>query len=140
MLYNFDVAVLQNKVTSDIEDSQHADGMVPTTAPEFAKFSGAFLDSPEWAASAVLIPWQIYQAYGDKEILRARYDTMKRYVTFLQSKADGDIVNYGLATGMTWPEKAGESATDADRADGHRLLLPRCDDHGAGGKVAGPRR
>ncbi len=96
MLYNFDIARLQTKITGDISDSQRDNGMVPTTAPELTVFPGNFRDSPEWGAAAILIPWQMYQWFGDRQILADRYQTMKRYADFMGTKATPGIVNYGL--------------------------------------------
>jgi hypothetical protein len=95
--YNFDVAALQTKICHDISEAQTSDGLVPDIAPEYTKFSGGFRDSPEWGSAAVLVPWQMYQAYGDVQVLRDRYDTMRRYVDYLHGKSqDGGLLDSGL--------------------------------------------
>jgi hypothetical protein len=94
--YNFDLAQLFTKSMNDMADSQLADGLVPSIAPEYPVFDGDFRDSPEWGSSFVLVPWQQYQFTGDPELLRRYYDGMKRYVAYLGSKARADIVSYGL--------------------------------------------
>ena len=43
-----------------------------------------------WSASAIFIPWDIYQAYGDKSILAKYYPLMSGYLKFLQSIAKPD--------------------------------------------------
>jgi hypothetical protein len=96
LMYNFQIPSLFTKVCGDMADAQTKDGLIPDIAPEYVVFSGGFRDSPEWGSSAVLIPWQIYQWYGDTEILARRYDTMKRYVDYLSSKANDHILNFGL--------------------------------------------
>ena len=95
--YNFDLDAFFPKTMNDIADSQHADGMVPTMAPEYTSFSGGFLDSPEWGSAFPLIAWQQYEFTGDKELLRRYYPGMARYASYLASKASGDIVSYGLS-------------------------------------------
>jgi hypothetical protein len=108
--YNFDLDAFFPKTMNDIADSQHADGMVPTMAPEYTSFSGGFLDSPEWGSAFPLIAWQQYEFTGDKELLRRYYPGMARYASYLASKASGDIVSYGLSD---WydigPGRPGES-------------------------------
>jgi hypothetical protein len=94
--YNFDLAQLFTKGMNDMADSQLADGLVPSIAPEYPVFGGAFRDSPEWGSAFVLVPWQQYQFTGDPDLLRRYYDGMKRYVAYLGSKARADIVSYGL--------------------------------------------
>jgi len=103
--YEFDLAQLFTKMLNDMADSQLANGLVPTTAPEYAVFRdksqtgderGRFGDSPEWGSAFILVPWQQYQFDGDLDLLRRHYDGMKRYVDYLASRATNHIVNYGL--------------------------------------------
>jgi hypothetical protein len=103
--YEFDLAQLFTKMLNDIADSQLANGLVPTTAPEYAVFRdqgqtgderGRFGDSPEWGSAFLLVPWQQYQFDGDLDLLRRHYDGMKRYVDYLAGRATNHIVNYGL--------------------------------------------
>ncbi len=39
-------------------------------------------DSVGWGDSSVMIPYQLYQMYGDKKILENQYETAKRWVDF----------------------------------------------------------
>ena len=43
-----------------------------------------------------MVAWQQYQFDGDISLLRRYYADMKRYVAFLGSTADNDIVTTGL--------------------------------------------
>ena len=63
--YEFDLSQLFTKTLNDIVDSQLSNGLVPTTAPEYAIFRdsgdrthlrGVFGDSPEWSSSIILVP------------------------------------------------------------------------------------
>ena len=94
--YEFDLSRLFNKGMNDMADSQLADGLVPDIAPEYPIFSGGFRDSPEWGSAFVIVPWQQYQFTGDRQLLRRYYNDMKRYVAFLGSKANHNIVTHGL--------------------------------------------
>jgi alpha-L-rhamnosidase len=94
--YEFDLAQLYTKGMNDMADSQLADGLVPSIAPEYPVFSGGFRDSPEWGSAFVIVPWQQYQFAGDTELLRRNYDEMKKYVAYLGTKARANIVAYGL--------------------------------------------
>lgn len=99
----YDIASLYSKVTQDCADSQKPDGMVPTVAPAYPAFSGGFAYTPEWGAAAVVVPWQLYEWYGDREILSARYSTMKRFVDYMRATSKdlvpapglGDWYDYG---------------------------------------------
>jgi len=94
--YEFDLAQLFTKTLNDIADSQLDNGLIPTTAPEYTVFKGGFRDSLEWAAAAILVPWQQYEFHGDMELLRRHYDAMKKYVAYLDTTATNNIVNHGL--------------------------------------------
>lgn len=96
LMYNFDLSRLYAKIADDMRDSQLADGLVPDIAPEYVVFEKGFRDSPEWGSAAVLDPWLAYQFYGDREIVSQHYETMRRYVDYLSSRAENHIVGYGL--------------------------------------------
>jgi hypothetical protein len=94
--YNWDLSSLYNKMSDDMEDSQLADGLIPSIAPEFPIFSGSFRDSPEWGSAVILSPWVAYQFSGDSSSLREHYDSMRRYIVYLESKAQNNLLYYGL--------------------------------------------
>ncbi len=103
--YEFDLAQLFTKMLNDMADSQLTNGLVPTTAPEYAVFRdrgdtnhlrGIFGDSPEWGSAFLLVPWQQYEFDGDLNLFRTHYDAMTNYLAYLGSRADNYIINYGL--------------------------------------------
>lgn len=44
-----------------------------------------------WSDFTVIIPWQMYQQYGDKEFIREHYQSMKNFMNYLESKAKNYI-------------------------------------------------
>ncbi len=102
IMYNYDVARLYNKISDDMMDSQLADGMVPSIAPEYVAFldkngnTNDFRNSPEWGSAVILSPWAAYQFYGDIENLRLHYLSMQRYAAYLKSRAKDHMLNFGL--------------------------------------------
>ena len=94
--YRYDISRLYAKQVNDMRTAQHANGMVPTIAPQYVTFSPDFIDTPEWGSAVVIIPWNLYEWYGDLAPLRDNYERMKRYVDYLGSRADNHIVAYGL--------------------------------------------
>lgn len=97
--YNYDVINLYRKQIDDMKNSQTAEGLVAEIAPEYVKFQwgeGMFRDSPEWGSSSILVPWYMYQWYGDQKILNESYGMMERYIHYLQTKAKGNILSQGL--------------------------------------------
>ncbi len=96
LTFNFDLATTYEKIAQDMDDAQQPDGLVPDIAPEYTVFEAGFRDSPEWGSAIVLDPWLAYQTYGDTEIVAAHYDAMKRYVAYLSTKSEKNILAYGL--------------------------------------------
>jgi alpha-L-rhamnosidase len=94
--YNYNIQLLYRKLVLDMMDAQRPNGLVPDIAPEYVVFSGGFEDSPEWGSAAVIIPWLLYQWYGDKNTMQQAYPMMQRYVAYLGTKAKEHILSHGL--------------------------------------------
>lgn len=94
--YNFDCYNLYNKIVDDMIEGQLENGLVPDIVPEYVPFEGGFRDSPEWGSAAVIIPWYLYQWYGDRSVLERAYPMMKRYMAYLETKSDGYLLSHGL--------------------------------------------
>lgn len=94
--YNYDIATLCRKVVQDMIHAQTPDGLIPDIAPEYVPFDGGFRDSPEWGSNGVILPWYMYQWYGDKSVLEESYEMMTRYVGYLEKKSDHHILRHGL--------------------------------------------
>jgi hypothetical protein len=108
--YEFDVDRIFEKGMSDMEDAQHADGLMPETAPEYAKFTGVFASAAEWGAAFIIVPWQQYEFTGDLGLFRAHYPAMKRYFAYLESKARDGILAEGLGDWYDLgPKRPGEA-------------------------------
>ncbi len=94
--YGYDVAPLCRKVVHDMMAAQTPAGLVPDIAPEYAVFGGPFRDSPEWGSNSIIMPWYMYEWYGDKQLLEEAYPMMQRYIAYLQSKSKNGILYHGL--------------------------------------------
>ncbi|RZL46367.1 MAG: alpha-L-rhamnosidase, partial [Pedobacter sp.] len=97
--YNYDVAPLFKKALQDMKNSQTAEGLIPEIAPEYVKFEWGgdmFRDSPEWGSSGIIMPWYLYQWYGDKQAMVDYYPMMQRYINYLKTKANNHILSQGL--------------------------------------------
>jgi alpha-L-rhamnosidase len=90
---NFDVKDFFDKWLNDLEADQLADGSLPHVCPYINVYwRGADgYNSPVWEDVAVIAPWEMYVAYGDKEILRRHYNLMKKWVDYM--------INEGIRNG-----------------------------------------
>ena len=103
LLYDFDFSGLYAATARNIADTQKQDepnaGRVPEIAPQYVVFGvdgGIFDDSPEWGSTAVLAPWYVYERDGNLAALLSHIEVMRRYVDYLSSRANDNIVAYGL--------------------------------------------
>ncbi|CAG5006275.1 Alpha-L-rhamnosidase [Dyadobacter sp. CECT 9275] len=94
--YNYNSYNLYRSLIQNMADAQHESGLVPDIAPEYIKFEGPFVDSPEWGTTAILDTWFLYQFYGDTTMIGKTYGMMTSYARHLEKQASGNLLNYGL--------------------------------------------
>ncbi|MFV0377240.1 MAG: family 78 glycoside hydrolase catalytic domain [Mangrovibacterium sp.] len=100
--FNNDVASFYTKWMQDFTVDQKANGSVPWVVPNCVTDGGGTgwsdgFGSTAWADAAVVIPWTVYQVYGDKRILEQQYQSMKGWVEYMIREA-GD--SYIFSTGF----------------------------------------
>ncbi len=86
--YNYDVASFYAKWLKDLSADQASDGRVPNVIPNILGPGG----STGWGDAAVIMPWEVYQAYGDQQILVSQYPSMKKWVDFMVEQAGKDYL------------------------------------------------
>ena len=62
--------------------------VVPTIKPKGEQNMFAMNGSAAWGDAATVIPWTLYMHYGDKELLRQQFDTMKDWVDHIKRLDD----------------------------------------------------
>lgn len=88
--YHMDTYAFYRKFLWDLwQEQQQMDGMVGCVVPSFAtvmpKESG-FSEggSSVWGDCATIMPWTMYQQYGDPSILKEQYPSMKAWVEWIR--------------------------------------------------------
>lgn len=94
--YVYDIHNLFSKMIDDMIEAQLDNGLVPDIAPEYVEFVGGFRDSPEWSSACIILPWNLYEWYGDIDAVKRAYPMMKRYLDYLGSRSRNGILNHGL--------------------------------------------
>jgi len=108
IIFNYNVPRFYEKIINDMSEAQHPNGFVPTTAPDYRGITGVFADSPAWGSAYVIAPWYVYQRYNNKKVLEKHYEGMKKYVEYLGSRAEDNIVSYGLGDWCDYgPKRSG---------------------------------
>jgi hypothetical protein len=92
----YDIHNLYNKIIDDMIEAQLQNGLVPDIAPEYVPFDDGFRDSPEWGSACVILPWDMYQWYGDTDAVWKAYPMMKKYLEYLKGMSDKYIISHGL--------------------------------------------
>ena len=70
--------------------AQGEDGLVRNIAPvndAGGMISNLLQGSAGWGDACVLVPWALYEAYGNKTILEENYDMMCRWLAFCEKRA-----------------------------------------------------
>lgn len=97
--YNFDVEKFFDKWLYDLMLDQRGDGSVPSVIPDI--YGLCQYRSAAWQDAATVCPWEIYLAYGNTDILARQFESMKRYVDFIDRQGgdkfmwNGPFKHYG---------------------------------------------
>ncbi len=99
--YNFNTNQFFAKWLKDVAADQEENGAVPFVIPNVLKGSGfdMHVGAAGWSDASVIIPYNMYVSYGDKEIVENQYPSMKAYVNYIQSVAKNDLWNAGFQFG-----------------------------------------
>lgn len=84
---------------------QYNDGKMAYIIPTNGKpgmISEMFSASVGWGDACILVPWAIYEVYGDPKVLQDNYEMMKKWVNFLEKRAKRNRIK-GL-----WERKSSE--------------------------------
>ncbi|MCS7120133.1 MAG: family 78 glycoside hydrolase catalytic domain [Nitrososphaerota archaeon] len=112
-IYNFylDMASFYTKWLRDIALSQKEDGSLPDVAPPYWNFYPA---DPAWGTACIIIPWNLFLYYGDVRVLQENYGVMKKWVDFLNSKAEDYILKFSKYGDWCQPGQVRSSITPGE--------------------------
>lgn len=107
---NYRLAAFYSKWMEDWRDVQNVSGDVPYTAP--TRIGGG---GPSWSGFCITLPWEFYRWYGDKRVLEENYSTIRRWLSFVETKSQHDmLVRWGGKWSFlgdwlwpkAWPERS----------------------------------
>ncbi|MGN1142179.1 MAG: family 78 glycoside hydrolase catalytic domain [Oliverpabstia sp.] len=78
--YNMQTALFFSKWLHDLKSEQTKEFGPPHVVPNILADQDA---AAAWSDAATIIPWTVYQVYGDKRILEDQYESMKGYVDYI---------------------------------------------------------
>ena len=124
-IFNLDMAAFYTKWIRDIRDAQAKNGRYPDFAPQPYYPETRFMNAPGWADAGVVVPWRLYQNYGDTRILDQHYGSMVRFIEHIREtnpdliwKNDvgnryGDWLNGNTIIAADYPRTGGNMPHDA---------------------------
>jgi alpha-L-rhamnosidase len=99
--YLMDANLFLRRHLLGMRDVQSSDGRFTDVAPLGGGFGGTL-----WGSAGIVVAWETYRQYGDKQLLTEHYTAMKNYIQFLESKVDKNtgILNEGPLGDWLSPE------------------------------------
>jgi alpha-L-rhamnosidase len=94
--FNMDVKAFYLKWLADLSAGQGTNGGLPVFIPDF-RFPdtvGPRGGVAGWGDAATILPWTLYEVYGDTAILQQQYSSMKAWVNYIWHTADTSGLNW----------------------------------------------
>ncbi|WP_080238634.1 glycoside hydrolase family 78 protein [Spirosoma rigui] len=130
--YNFGVNNFFAKWLKDVAFEQAPNGAVPFVIPDVLKEQGPFAREPAgaagWSDASIIIPWNMYVAYGDRRLLEQQYPSMKAYEGYMEKVAKNDLWSEGFQFGdwLSYVDTEGSPAFEARSAFTDTHLVAQC--------------
>lgn len=109
---NFNTALFFRKWLGEVKTCQEENGICQIIVPKVGDEKRA---SCGWSDAAVICPWEIYCAYGDKKALRSQYDSMKKWISYVEGEGDN---RYLWNTGFHFGDWLAMDGLEYDRGGG----------------------
>ncbi|WP_245847862.1 alpha-L-rhamnosidase [Lentzea kentuckyensis] len=97
--YLSDMRAFLGKWMTDVRDEQKASGSIPAVVPST---NGAFDESGVgWEDAIITVPYALWHAYGDTQVLRDNYEAMSRFFAYARASTGPDNLETGRLTFFT---------------------------------------
>nr|MDQ2731217.1 glycoside hydrolase family 78 protein [Armatimonadota bacterium] len=77
--YNRDVSAFFTKWMVDVDDARRGQAY-SDVSPDVCCGAG----TAAWADAGIIVPWTVYQSYGDKRIIQDHYEAMTGYIAWME--------------------------------------------------------
>lgn len=110
--FNMDASGFLTKWLRDVDADQNEDGSIPYVVPNVLGEQAA--GASGWGDASVIVPWTVYQAYGDEQILATQYESMKGWVDFMKNRSAMDSTTYLWDNNFTFGDWLSFNSTASD--------------------------
>ncbi len=91
--FNMNVGGFFAKWLADLAADQHPGGSVPWVIPNpLGGDSTHFSAAAGWGDAATVVPWTMYQMYGDRGVLERQYASMTSWVDYVKGRAGPALI------------------------------------------------
>ncbi|MEH6405790.1 MAG: family 78 glycoside hydrolase catalytic domain [Leeuwenhoekiella sp.] len=120
--YNMHVDNFFTKWMKDVSADQFDNGSIPHVIPNVLGNAGG---SAGWGDVSTIIPWNMYLLYGNTDILKNQYQSMKGWVDYMNGASVNNLWNTGSHFG-DWLFYAPEDDNDGRAAITDKYLIAQC--------------
>ena len=116
---NYDTEKFFVKWLHDLALAQKENGQIPRVVPDvFRTNDRSEFGSAAWGDAATVCPYEVYLAFGNRNILTEMYPTMKKWVDYITGKSEGNLwknsPHFGDWLGLDAPEGSYKGSTGED--------------------------
>ncbi len=105
---NYDAEQFFSKWLNDLAADQHEDGYVGSVIPDvWTHVYDRGNSSSAWGDAATIVPWEVYRAYGNVELLRRQFPSMCKWVDYIGKASENPPLWTG---GWQWGDWLGLDA------------------------------
>lgn len=122
--FNMQIDNFFTKWMKDVAADQLENGSIPHVIPNVLNPNDA--GSAGWADVATIIPWNMYLNYGDKNILKQQYKSMKGWVDYITSQSVDYLWNSGSHFGDWLYYIPENNDNDELSAETDKFLIAQC--------------
>ena len=92
--YNYDIRAFMKKWLKTLRDDQTADGRIPHVAPDCLAEENRATDAM-WCDAITMIPWTMYEMYGDVSFLLDNFGAMKKFLAARDKNTENGLMAKG---------------------------------------------
>ncbi len=97
--YQYDVRHFFRKWLADVRAAQHENGWVPEVVPSLTAYKPG---GGAWSDAVTIIPWQLFETYGDPSFLSEMYDAMEKWLAYIPTVSATEDLWTGCWTYGDW--------------------------------------
>ena len=98
---------------ADHRDEQRENGVLPSIVPTWG-WGYDWGNGPDWTSTIAIIPWELYQFYGDDRALEEMYLPLKKYVDHITEVShENGLTDWGLGDWVPVKSKTPKELTSS---------------------------